>query len=88
MTILLGVPGSPLTFTQGDSAASAIITKSPQKLVKMNSKERFNLLLDFVSEMEEKGHAGNYIQSTLKAVKSWLVHNRIELKGKIKVKGT
>jgi len=61
---------------------------TPKKLVKMEQKERFNLLLDFVSMMEKKGHAGSYIQSTLKAVKSWLAHNRIELKGKIKVKGT
>jgi len=53
----------------------------------MEEKERFDLLLDFVSMMEEKGHAGSYIQSTLKAVKSWLAHNRIRLKGKIKVKG-
>jgi len=59
-----------------------------KKLVKMDQKERFDLLLDFVSMMEKKGHAGSYIQSTLKAVKSWLAHNRVELKGKIKVKGT
>jgi len=61
---------------------------TPKKLVKMDQKERFDLLLDFVSMMEKKGHAGSYIQSTLKAVKSWLAHNRIDLKGKIKVKGT
>ena len=61
---------------------------TPKNLVKMDQKERFDLLLDFVSMMEKKGHAGSYIQSTLKAVKSWLAHNRIELKGKIKVKGT
>jgi hypothetical protein len=61
---------------------------TPKKLVKMYQKERFDLLLDFVSMMEKKGHAGSYIQSTLKAVKSWLAHNRIELKSKIKIKGT
>jgi len=61
---------------------------TPKELVKMGQKERFDLLLDFVSMMEEKGYAGSYIQSTLKALKSWLAHNRIELKGKIKIKGT
>ncbi|MDH5779168.1 MAG: site-specific integrase [Candidatus Bathyarchaeota archaeon] len=61
---------------------------TPKQLAKMEEKERFDLLLDFVSMMEEKGHAGSYIQSTLKAVKSWLAHNRIQLKGKIKIKGT
>ena len=61
---------------------------TPKGLVKMGRKDRFDLLLDFVSMMEGKGYAGSYIQSTLKAVKSWLTHNRIELKGRIKVKGT
>ena len=61
---------------------------TPKELVEMGSKERFNLLLDFVSGMEKKGHAGSYIQSTVKAVKSWLAHNRIELRGKIKISGT
>lgn len=60
---------------------------TPRKLVEMHSKERYNLLLDSVSSMEQKGHAGSYIQSILKAVKSWLAHNRIEIKGRIKVKG-
>lgn len=60
---------------------------TPKELVEMDQKERYDLLLDFVSMMEKKGHAGSYIQSTLKAVKSWLAHNRVELKGKIKVKG-
>ena len=53
----------------------------------MGQKERFDLLLDFVSEMEGEGYAGSYIKSALKALKSWLAHNRIELKGKIKVHG-
>jgi len=61
---------------------------TPKELVEMGSKERFNLLLDFVSEMEKKVHTGSYIQSTVKAVKSWLVHNRIELRGKIKISET
>ncbi len=61
---------------------------TPKKLVEMDQKERYTLLLDFVSMMEKEGYAGSYIQSTIKAVKSWLAHNRIELKGKIKIRGT
>ncbi len=61
---------------------------TPKKLVEMDQKERYNLLLDFVSMMEKKGYAGSYIQSTFKVVKSWLAHNRIELKGKIEIRGT
>jgi len=61
---------------------------SPKGLLEMNERDLYNLLLDLVSKMEGEGYAGSYIQSALKAVKSWLVHNRMELKGKIKVKGT
>ena len=60
---------------------------TPKNLAKMGRKERFDLLLDFVSKMEGEGYAGSYIKSTLKAVKSWLAHNRIEFRGRIKVRG-
>jgi len=60
---------------------------SPQSLLKMNESELYDTLLDTVSRMERDGKAGSYIQSTIKAVKSWLLHNRIEVKGKIKIKG-
>ena len=60
---------------------------SPQKLVAMEQKELENLLLDLVSELEEQGKAGSYIESIIKAVKSWLSFNHRELKVKIKIKG-
>ena len=44
-------------------------------------------MLDYVSLMERDGYAGGYIESTLKAVKSWLSHNGIEIRRKIKIKG-
>jgi hypothetical protein len=45
------------------------------------------MLMDYVSAQEKKGYAGNYINSTLKALKSWLAHNNREVKVKIKIKG-
>jgi len=60
---------------------------TPNKLLSLKESEIYNILLDTVSKMEKKDHAGSYIQSTLKAVKSWLSHNRIEVRGKIKIKG-
>jgi hypothetical protein len=59
----------------------------PNELLSFGESEIYNMLLDTVSKMEKKGYAGSYIQSTLKAVKSWLSHNRVEIKGKIKIKG-
>jgi hypothetical protein len=36
--------------------------------------------------METRAKAGGYIQSTMKAVKSWLSFNGIEIRRKLKVK--
>ena len=61
--------------------------KSPKDLLGLSEAELYNLLLDYVSMMEGRGHAGSYIKSALKAVKSWLAHNGIEIRRKIKIKG-
>jgi hypothetical protein len=45
------------------------------------------MLMDYVSSAEKKGYAGNYISSTMKALKAWLAHNNRDLKIKIKIKG-
>jgi hypothetical protein len=60
---------------------------SPKELVSMSDGELYNLLLDCVSTMEKASHAGSYIESTVKVVKSWLSHNGKEVKRKIKIKG-
>lgn len=59
----------------------------PKELASMSDGELFNLLLDCVSTMEKAGHAGSYTESTVKAVKSWLLHNGKEVKRKVKIKG-
>jgi len=45
------------------------------------------LLMDMVSDLEKNGYAGSYISSNMKALKSWLAHNDIEVKTKIKIQG-
>lgn len=59
-----------------------------QKLAKMKEKELYNMLMDLVGDMEKKGFAGSYIESTLKAIKSWLAYNDITLNKKIKIRDT
>ena len=54
----------------------------------MNPKQLENMLLDLVTEMQKEGKAGSYISSNVKAIKSWLGFNDIEIKnGKIKIEG-
>lgn len=59
----------------------------PKALATLPAKRLRDLLLDFVSEEEKKGRAGSYIQSSTKAVKSWLVHNDIKLTLPVRIKG-
>ncbi len=59
---------------------------TPVKLVAMDDKELFNLLLDYVSSEEKKGHAGTYINSALTAIKSWLSFNNKHVIGKIRIR--
>jgi hypothetical protein len=47
----------------------------------------YNFLEDLVTELEREGKAGSYIASNVKAVKSWLTHNGMDIRGKIRIKG-
>jgi len=64
-----------------------LFNKDPKILSSLSEGDLYNLMLDYVSFMERKGYSGGYIESTLKAVKSWLSHNGIEIKRKIKIRG-
>ena len=59
---------------------------TPRKLASKRPAAIENLLMDYVSAVEGK-HAGSYIHNTIKVVKSWLAHNGVELKRKIKIMG-
>lgn len=59
---------------------------TPNELAKKTQKDIEDLLMDYVSTVENK-HAGSYIHNTIKVAKSWLAFNGIELKRKIKING-
>ncbi len=61
---------------------------SPRDLVntgRENVRRLEDLLHDCVTEMETKQYAPGYIDNTIKAIRSWLSYNYIELKRKIKI---
>ncbi|MBI4446869.1 MAG: site-specific integrase [Acidobacteria bacterium] len=60
---------------------------SPAQLTKMKERSLYNLLLDTVTAMEKKDFAGGYIASVLKAVKSWLLFNGVEVRRGIRIRG-
>lgn len=59
---------------------------TPHELASMSARKIEELLMDYVTANEKK-YAGSYLQTTVKVVKSWLNHNDVELKHKIKIRG-
>jgi hypothetical protein len=59
----------------------------PATLAGAGEGDLYTMMLDYVSFMEKEQHAGSYTESTLKVVRSWLLHNGKEIKRKIKIKG-
>jgi integrase len=53
----------------------------------LNEKQLHDRFLDFVSSEEKRGVAGSYIVRTMKAGKSWLLHNGKKLDRPIRVRG-
>ena len=59
---------------------------TPRQLATKTVPEIEDFLMDYVSAAEKK-HAGSYIHNTIKIIKSWLAHNGIQLKRKIRITG-
>jgi hypothetical protein len=58
---------------------------SAESLVGIEPKKLRNLVEDYLAIEKERGHSGGYVRTTLKAVRSWLVHNDREFPKGIKV---
>lgn len=61
---------------------------TPMKLVKLgtkNPKAVADLLEDYITTMESKGYAPQYIKAVLTAVKSWLAHFDIQVSRKMRI---
>jgi hypothetical protein len=61
---------------------------TPQELVvlgKESRKQVEDLIEDHITRMESESKSPGYVEGVLKAVKSWLIHNEVELKRRIKI---
>jgi integrase len=70
------------------AALCASLKTTPSDLAKLDEKELHDKFLDFVSAEEKRNVAGSYIVRTMKAGKSWLLHNGKKLQRPIKVRGS
>ena len=67
------------------------VGKSPNELLKLNDKERNDLLVDFVANFRKHGgveRSGTYLQAMVKPVRSWFAFNGIPVTRKVKIDGT
>lgn len=60
---------------------------TPIKFIKLKERERERIILSHINKMTQDGAAGSYIHASLKAVKSWMLWNNLEIKKKIKING-
>jgi integrase len=60
---------------------------TPAALARFEERRLHEVFLDFVSAEEKRGVAGSYIVRTMKAAKSWLLHNGVRVSRPIKVRG-
>jgi hypothetical protein len=58
---------------------------TPKRLAEMDEASLTALTLDNVTRLEAEDYAGSYVESVVKAVKSWLQHNNKQLKGKVRI---
>ncbi|SIM49522.1 site-specific integrase [Cuniculiplasma divulgatum] len=62
------------------------VSKTPMDLLELSDESLTNLLTDFIGTEEDRGLSPNYINSSVKAVKSWLSFNGRKLIRKLKIK--
>jgi hypothetical protein len=82
--------GSPITadvYARRLSAFCDQVGVEPLALATRPEQELRDLLLDFITAEEGKKRAGSYIESTLKAVKSWLVHKGVKISLPLRIRG-
>jgi hypothetical protein len=60
---------------------------TPKGLASMGDDELYKLMLDAITTLEGD-YSGSYILSIIKAIKSWLAHNNVEIKRILKIKGS
>ena len=70
------------------AAFCAAVEITPAGLTRLDARDIHNRILDFVSVEEKRGVAGSYIVRTIKAAKSWLLHNGIKVDRPVKVRGS
>ena len=84
--LIRGSPACAQIYLRNLGNFCGLMGITPGQLARKPVTEIEDLLMDYVTSAQKK-HAGSYIHNTTKVVKSWLAHNGIQLKRKIKITG-
>ena len=63
-----------------------MINHAPEEFIGLPQRERDDIILDYISRREKKGITGASIKVEIKALKSWLRWNDLEIKRPIKIR--
>ena len=63
-----------------------MINHAPEEFINLPQRERDDIILDYISRREKKGITGASIKVEIKALKSWLRWNDLEIKRPIKIR--
>ena len=63
------------------------LSVTPGGIAAMSVKEARNFIHDLISSLEASGNVGSTIEGYVKAVKSWMVWNDVQVPGRIKIYG-
>ena len=84
--IVRGSPACAEIYLRNLGNFCQIMNTTSAELAQKPPKEIEDILMDYVT-LAQKKHAGSYVRNTTKVVKSWLAHNEILLKRKIRITG-
>ncbi|MGD0258179.1 MAG: site-specific integrase, partial [Thermoplasmata archaeon] len=68
------------------AAFCTAVGTTPVALLELDERQLHDVFLDFVSAEEKREVAGSYIVRTMKAAKSWLLHNGVKVSRPVKVR--
>jgi site-specific recombinase XerD len=64
------------------------LNKKPSDLATMNRQEAKAFIHDSIGHLRSGGNVGSTIAGYVKALKSWFIWNEVEIRGRVRVKGS
>ncbi|MGI0016555.1 MAG: site-specific integrase, partial [Nitrososphaera sp.] len=80
-----GSPASADANLRRIGYVTRVFNVTTKQLAAMTPKQGFEIIDDVITKLEKEGKTGEYMRAYVKALKSWFIHNGIQISQKIKV---